>query len=72
MFELFFFITFGLSDENAYSVLVLSNKIISDRKCRRYFIVDRTPTSTLGVHIKMSTNYDMKKENQLDATQWFY
>jgi hypothetical protein len=56
MFELFFFITFGLSNERACGLLVLSNKIISERKCQRYFFVGRTPISTLGVYIKISTN----------------
>jgi len=42
-------------------VLVLSNKIISERKCQRYFVVDRTPISTLGVYIKISSNYIVTK-----------
>jgi len=56
MFELSF-ITFGLSDERAYSVLVISNKIISERKCQRYFFVDETPISIPVVPTKISTNY---------------
>jgi hypothetical protein len=56
MFELFFFITFGLSDERAYSVRAGPFKQNNLRE-KRYFLVDRTPIPTLGVHIKISNKY---------------
>jgi len=56
MFELFFFITFGLSDERAYSIRAGPFKE-NNLGEKRYFLVDRTPIPTLGVYLKISNKY---------------